>query len=166
MPRPNQKVITVSATFYESLQKVAKDRGVSVPVLLKQALESLTHGTYLAIAQDGTFQHQGRYFVEVSERGHRIIKKGCYIYGKPSPYMVERFLDAPLNLIPLDDPIRDTKARERIEHLEARLRQLTLQSQEASFEALMKEGVELIRALDPERAKGIEETRKELKEEG
>lgn len=163
MPRPNQKVITVSATFYQDLQKVGKDREVSVPVLLKQALQSLRYGAYFAIAQDGTLQHQRRYFVEVSERGHRIIKLGCRIYSKPSPYMVERFLDAPLNLIPLDDPIRDKKARECREHLEAQVRQLTFQRQKASHEELMKEGIALIKDIDPEKGEDLEGILKDLK---
>ena len=112
MPRPNQKVVTLSRTFYEQLEAEAKSEGLSVPVLLRQAFDALGQGdTYLTIVQDGTFKHKGRFFVEVTKRGFRIIKYGCAVYRKPSPYMVERFIDSLLNLIPLDDPIRDKKAR-------------------------------------------------------
>ena len=84
MPRPNQKVVTLSRTFYEQLEDKAKSEGLSVPVLLRQAFDALGQGdTYLTIVQDGTFKHKGRFFVEVTKRGFRIIKYGCEVYGKP-----------------------------------------------------------------------------------
>lgn len=162
MPRPNQKTITVSTTFYTHLQETAKARDVSIALLLKQTFDALGQGdTYLTIAQDGTFKHKGRFFVEVSKRGFRIIKYGCEVYRKPSPYMVERFIHAPLNLIPLDDPVRDKKTSERVTHLEAQAGMLKTSC--LSSEDLIKEGVRLIKSFDPERGKDIEDALKDLR---
>jgi len=85
--------------------------------------------------------------VKVSKRVHGILAYASKVYNKPIAEMVEKLIDAPLNVIPLED--RQILRKE--------------ESKEPSNLDLIKQGLVLLQDLDSE---SVEACRKRLKEIG
>jgi predicted CopG family antitoxin len=145
MTRENQHTITISDdALYAEIIKKAKDDNLSVPQLIWHFLHPKVETPSEAPKEEG------KYFVEVSERAHRILTYASTVYNKPTADMVEKLIDAPLNVIPLED--RQVLRKEAPKGLEA-----------MSNVELIRHGFVLLQDLDPE---GAEKCQTRLKEIG
>jgi len=98
MPPKGFRVLTLPEDLVNALTTEATNKNVTIPKLLSDLL-SASKNTPSEKPLESAEPH---FSVEVSERALRILTYASKAYNKPIPVIIEKLIDAPLNVIPPD----------------------------------------------------------------